>query len=137
MNIFASLEETLSPHGEPKAPIVGLMVEDWDENVQDAAGALVNLGYAVQTIPKTQSYSAESFVNGIVKEDPVPDGQVPQVLFYYKGKPEDVTDSIPVLVADNGNVKVSVEGKMKELAEYMGMIEDADNANSEGDHEFR
>jgi hypothetical protein len=72
-----------------------------------------------------------------VKEDPVPNGQEPQVLFYYKGKPEDVTDSIPVLVADNGNVKVSVEGKMKELAEYMGMIEDADNANSEGDHEFR
>lgn len=135
MNIFASLEETLSPVGEPKAPVVGLMIEDWDENVTDVAGKLVNLGYAVQTIPKGVAYSAESFVNGIVKEDPVPKGQVPQVLFYYKGKPEDVSDGIPVLVAVDGNVKVSVEGKMKELAEYLGMIKDADDDNS--DHEYR
>ncbi|MNR98610.1 hypothetical protein D3C72_298200 [compost metagenome] len=135
MNIFASLEETLSPVGEPKAPVVGLMIEDWDENVTDVAGKLVDMGYAVQTIPKGVSYSGESANNGIVEADPVPKGQVPQVLFYYKGKPEDASDGIPVLVAEDGNVKVSVEGKMKELAEYMGMIKDADDDTS--DHEYR
>lgn len=135
MNVFASLEETLSPHGEPKAPVVGMMIEDWDENVQDTAGKIVNLGYAVNLIPKGVSYSGESSVNGIVKEDPVPDGQEPQVLFYYKGKPEDAQEGIPVLIAEDGNVKVSVEGKVKELAEYLGMIKDADDDTS--DHEYR
>lgn len=135
MNIFASLEETLSPAGEPKAPVIGLMVEDWDENVTDVAGKLVNMGYAVNTIPKGVAYSAESSVNGIVTEDPVPHGQEPQILFYYKGKPEDAQEGIPILVAEDGKVKVSVEGKMKELAEYLGMIEDADNDTS--DHEYR
>lgn len=135
MNIFASLEETLSPHGEPKAPVVGLMIEDWDENVTDVAGKLVNMGYAVNTIPKGVAYSSESANNGIVEPDPIPKGQAPEILFYYKGKPENAQEGIPVLVAEDGNVKVSVEGKMKELAEYLGMIKDADNDNS--DHEYR
>lgn len=135
MNIFASLEETLSPVGEPKAPVIGMMVEDWDENVQDTAGKLVNMGYAVQTIPSGVSYSGEAANNGIVTADPVPHGQEPQVLFYYKGKPEDASEGIPVLVVEDGNVKVSVEGKMKELAEYLGMIKDADDDTS--DHEYR
>lgn len=135
MNIFASLEETLSPVGEPKAPVVGMRVEDWDENLSKVTGALVDLGYAVQTIPKTGTVSMEESNNGIVTADAVPDSATPQVLFYYKGKPEDAAEGIPILVAEDGNVKVSVEGKMKELAEYMGMIEDADNDTS--DHEYR
>lgn len=135
MNIFASLEETLSPVGEPKAPVIGMMVQDWDENVQDTAGKLVNMGYAVQTIPSGVSYSGEAANNGIVTEDPVPRGQEPQVLFYYKGKPDDASEGIPILVVEDGNVKVSIEGKMKELAEYMGMIKDADDDTS--DHEYR
>lgn len=133
MNIFASLEEVLSPHGEPKGPVVGLMVQDWDENVTDVAGSLVNLGYAVKTIPGTK-VSNEDSNNGIVTPDHVEQGHEPQILFYYKGVPEDAREGIPVLVAEDGKVKVSIEGKMKELAEYMGMLRDADDKS---DHEYR
>ncbi|QTH80318.1 hypothetical protein PA10_00118 [Pseudomonas phage pPa_SNUABM_DT01] len=161
MNLFVSLEEVLSPIGEPKAPTVGLLVQDWDENVTGVAEQVVNLGYGVQLIPAGAKYSPEGIGHttmtksakektpqsiserredhGDEGDNDVPDPRnfphQPQVLFYYKGKPEDAAEGIPVLVAEDGKVKVSVEGRVKELAEYLGMLEE--NDNDPGDHEYR
>jgi len=131
-NLFASLEELLAPVGEPAAPLVGLMVEDWDENVSGVTGAIVELGYNVQVLPGRQvSQEQDASDNGMVPENEYVSGADPQVLFYYKGKPEDVSDEIPVLIVEQGKVKVSQEGKMKELAEYLGLLD------NEGEHEYR
>ncbi|MNI85704.1 hypothetical protein D3C73_1427250 [compost metagenome] len=70
-----------------------------------------------------------------MEKDPEPDGREPAMIFYYKGVPEDGSEGIPVLVAEDGKVKVSVEGRMKELAEHLGLLEDPDNDS--GDHEYR
>ena len=69
MNIFASLEDVLSPVGEPKAPVVGMMVDDWDENTQDALGKLVNMGYAVNVNPTNVTYSHEDIGSGIIEDE--------------------------------------------------------------------
>jgi len=132
-NIVASLEDVLAPVGEPKSPVVGLQVGDWDENLPAVTGAIANAGFAVSINP-AGVVSTEAAVNGIVTPDEVPDGVQPQAMFIYKGKPEDASESIPIIVADNGKVQVSVEGKMKELAEFLGQLRDPDYVN---DHEYR
>lgn len=132
MNVFISLEDVLSPGGESKAPAIGMMVHDWDENVSDMAGKIVDLGYTVSAIPSGLSYSGESSVNGIVEEDPVPKGRKPLSMFYYKGKPKDVVDDIPVLTLEDGKVMVSTEGRVKELAEHLGMLADDDDGRPVG-----
>ncbi|MNZ13947.1 hypothetical protein D3C78_308570 [compost metagenome] len=135
MNIFASLEDVLSPVGESKTPVVGLLVQDWDENLKGVAEQVVDLGYGVQLIPTGGKAAMEDLPNGIVTPDPIIPGHQPQVLFYYKGKPEDASEELPVLVVDSGKVQVTLEGRVKELAEYLGLLEDADN--DPRDHEYR
>jgi len=137
MNYFASLEDILSPIGEPKAPIVGLLVQDWDENVTLTAGRIAELGYAAQVLPLGAQVSQEQNAsnNGIVPDNEVTRGPQPQVLFYYKGKPENAAEGIPVLVINEGKVKVSIEERLIELREHLTAI--GVNPRVDGDHEFR
>ncbi|MCY1290956.1 hypothetical protein D9M68_20270 [compost metagenome] len=135
MNPFVSLEEALNPIGTDKAPDVGLLVHDWDENVNDVAAQIYNAGRSVTIIPTSSATSSmESSVNGIIKEDKIHMGVMPATLFYYKGLPEDAQEGIPVLTVENGKVQVSHEGRVKELAEALGLLEDRDDT---GDHEYR
>ncbi len=135
MNLFVSLENILAPIGDQEAPQVGLLVEDWDENLMPTVGQFVDLGYSIHVIPLS-STSVES-INPLtlIDEQPLEPASHPQVLFYYKGKPEDSQDEIPVLVAAEGKVQVSHEGRMKELAEYLGLLND-DRVRIT-DHEYR
>jgi hypothetical protein len=137
MNYFASLEDILSPIGEPKAPIVGLLVQDWDENVTLTAGRIAELGYAAQVLPLGAQVSQEQNAsnNGIVPDNEVTRDPQPQVLFYYKGKPENAAEGIPVLVINEGKVKVSIEERLIELREHLTAI--GVNPRVDGDHEFR
>lgn len=132
-NIVASLEDVLAPAGEPASPIVGLQVSDWDENVGAITGAITKEGFAVSLNPKGV-VALEAANNGIVTPDEVPRGIPGAAMFVYKGEPEDASEAIPIFVADNGKVQVSVEGKMKELAEFLGQLRDPDYVN---DHEYR
>lgn len=107
MNIFASLEDVLAPVGEPEAPIVGMMVEDWDENTQDALGKLVNMGYAVNVNSPNVTYSHESIGSGIIEDEPVPkSNQV--ITVYYKNKPCDVTNNVPVITYEDDAFMLSI-----------------------------
>ena len=130
MNPFASLESILSPQGEPEAPSIGLLVEDWDENLRHDVQQIVDTGYQVVVIP-TSSTSME--VKSADEEqmgtgDPVSmielDHHEPRVLFYYKGKPENAAEGIPVLIVEEGKVKVDMEGRVKELAEHLGLLDE-------------
>lgn len=141
MNLFASLEDILAPIGEPKSPVVGLMVEDWDENLGAAAGQLVDEGYAVKIMDHGQvlpmgkpSQEQNASDNGIVPDNEIPHDPEPQVLFYYKGVPEDASQGIPILVAEDGKVQVSHEGQMSELRDYLRTVH---GKGSDGDHEYR
>lgn len=134
MNLFASLEDILAPAGEPKAPQVGIMVQDWDENLMQAAGQIVDLGYTVTVWPQHAIVSTEAqdaSNNGIVPESQVTTGHIPQTLYYYKGKPEDAAEEIPVLVVEEGKVKVSTEAGLIDLVEHFKPVRD------DGDHEYR
>lgn len=130
MNPFVSLEDILSPHGEPKAPVIGLMVEDWDVNLKQDVEHLVNLGHSVMILPINTS--VEGFIGdgNPMGYDKVVGEHEPQVLFYYKGRPEDASESIPVLMVEEGRVKVDMEGRMKELAEVLGLLEDSDHVDA-------
>lgn len=135
-NPFVSLENALNPITPDKAPDVGLLVHDWDENVNDAAAQIYNSGRSVTIIPTSSATaSMETSVNGIIKEDPIHLGVMPATLFYYKGLPENAIEGIPVLTVENGKVQVSHEGRVKELAEALGLLDEEDmHAN---DHEYR
>jgi hypothetical protein len=134
MNLFASLEDILAPAGEPKAPQVGIMVQDWDENLMQAAGQIVDLGYNVTVWPQHAIVSVEAqdaSNNGIVPESQVTPGHTPQTLYYYKGKPENVAEHLPVLVVEEGKVKVSTEDGLVDLEEHFKTVRD------DGGQEFR
>lgn len=110
MNIFASLEDVLSPVGEPKAPVVGMMVDDWDENTQDALGKLVNMGYAVNVNPTNVTYSHEDIGSGIIEDEIVPRSK--QVItVYYKNKPQNVIDNTPVITYEDNAFMLSINDR--------------------------
>jgi hypothetical protein len=134
-NPFVSLENALNPITPDKAPDVGLLVHDWDENVNDAAAQIIEAGRSVVIIPTSSATpSMEEEANGVIGFDIVPHGIMPSTLFYYKGLPEDLQEGIPVLSVEAGKVRVTQEGRVKELAEALGLLEDNDNAT---DHEYR
>lgn len=137
VNPFVSLEHALNPITPDKAPDVGLLVQDWDENVDNVAEQIIRTGKSLMIIPVNSAVSTESQENGIVLEDPIPDAALPDTLFYYKGLPPDASEGIPVLTVEEGKVKVSHEGRVKELAEALGLLKDDDDVNDPGDHEYR
>lgn len=128
MNPFASLESILSPQGEPEAPSIGLMVEDWDANLRHDLQQIVDTGYQVVVIPigstSLEELSDNTIVNGVDYSAPKVANEDPQVLFYYKGKPENAAEGIPVLIVEEGKVKVDMEGRVKELAEHLGLLDE-------------
>jgi len=138
MNVFASLEEVLSPGGDAKSPSIGLVVEDWDENLTGVVGQIVSLGRNVQLLP-ANTLSMEDEPNGIIENEPVIPGHAGSTLFYYKGVPKDMAEGIPILIIDDAKVKVSHEGRVKELAEYLGLLDDdkIDDVSVMTDHEYR
>jgi len=125
-NVFVSLEDVLAPIGESKAPVVGMQVGDWDDSFMSTVNQIVDLGYAIKVIPTGSAVSAEA-LNPLTKVMEPDDGEPmsePQVVFYYKGKgAEDILEGIPVLTVSEGKVQVSHEGRVKELAEYLGMLD--------------
>lgn len=136
MNLFASLEDILSPVGEPKAPVVGLIVNDWDENVMQAAGQFIESGRNVLFMPghnPVVSQEQDAGTNGMIPERDIITGRIPTSLYYYKGRPEDASEEIPVLVVEEGRVKVSTEGGMVDLTEHLTVY----TGRGDGDHEFR
>lgn len=142
-NFLVSLEQVLSPGGEPKSPTVGLLIQDWDENVTGVADKIIELGHNVLLIPNGGDRPSNEDLLGNFIGNGQPQGMVddkphhvePQVLYYYKGLPDDATEGIPVLTVEEGKVKVSHEGRVKELAEALGMLDDDDDRMS--DHEYR
>ncbi|MNG03127.1 hypothetical protein D3C84_861920 [compost metagenome] len=96
---FVSLEDVLSPHGEPTAPTVGLMVGDWDANLKQGIEAITDLGHRVVVLPMDHA-SMEADDEQMGTGDPVSavkiHGSEPVVRFYYKGKPDDAVEGIPV-----------------------------------------
>ncbi len=133
MNLFASLEDILSPVGEPKAPVVGLVVNDWDENVMQAAGQFIESGRNVLFMPghtAVVSQEQDAGNNGLIPERDIVTGRIPQSLYYYKGRPEDASEEIPVLVVEEGKVKVQTDEGIVSLEEHLARLD-------EGDHEYR
>ena len=128
MNPFASLESILSPQGEPEAPSIGLLVEDWDENLRHDVQQIVDTGYQVVVIPTGTTSMESDDEEQMGTGEPVStielDHHEPQVLFYYKGKPENAAEGIPVLIVEEGKVKVDMEGRVKELAEHLGLLDE-------------
>lgn len=133
MNLFASLEDILSPVGEPKAPVVGLVVNDWDENVMQVAGQFIESGRNVLFMPghtAVVSQEQDAGNNGLIPERDIVTGRIPQSLYYYKGRPEDASEEIPVLVVEEGKVKVQTDEGIVSLEEHLARLD-------EGDHEYR
>lgn len=133
MNLFASLEDILSPAGEPKAPVVGLVVNDWDENVMQAAGQFIESGRNVLFMPghnPVVSQEQDAGTNGMIPERDIITGRIPTSLYYYKGRPEDASEEIPVLVVEEGKVKVQTDEGVVSLEEHLSRLD-------EGDHEYR
>ncbi len=126
MNITVSLEEVLAPVGESSAPEVGLMIGDWDENTWGVIDQIVTTGHSVRIVSSSREVTMES-INPLTKINEPDDAEPqddPQVIFYYKGKgPDAVLEGIPVLTVMEGKVQVSHEGRMKELAEFLGMLD--------------
>lgn len=142
-NLFVSFEQALTPVGEPSAPKVGLLVSDFDANLGAAVSQLTDAGRTVELIPLVDGVRP-AMEDDLYKGDYTGNGQPaameegahvePQTLFYYKGKPEDANEGIPVLMVMDGKVQVSHEGRVKELAEALGMLDDDDRQH---DHEYR
>lgn len=146
-NLFVSFEDAVAPIATGVSPSVGLIVQDVDQDLALAVNQIINTtGKAVQLIPGPEFKAAmeariqdeEDTEIEIGDGSPYPmmdpsEGK-PMSLFYYKGVPEDVTHGIPVLHVEDGKVKVSHEGRVKELAEALGLLDDDDQI---GDHEYR
>jgi len=144
MNPFVSLEEALTPMMPVKSPDVGIFVEDFDENFNGVVSQFTAAGRTVEVIPvQTQDGVKPSFED-LYRGDYTGNGQPAAMvegepaglptLYYYKGKPEDESIGIPVLYVEEGKVKVSSEGRVKELAEELGLLDTDDQV---GDHEYR
>lgn len=104
-DVYVSLEELLSPIGEPEGPAVGLVVDDWDDNLRSVGIKVVDAGYALQVIERGE-YSAEAMVARGMSQT-----------FFYG---DDVGDlGIPVLKVDQGNVIVTEDGVERELEHYL------------------
>lgn len=136
MNPFVSLEEALTPMMPVKSPDVGIFVEDFDENFNGVVSQFTAAGRTVEVIPvQTQDGVKPSFED-LYRGDYTGNGQPAGLptLYYYKGKLEDESIGIPVLYVEEGKVKVSSEGRVKELAEELGLLDTDDQV---GDHEYR